>query len=247
MNRFDDTKLAGYPANMRMVAFMNEKSNDGHNLLAEMFGDNVILWGVQHVGSNVTAGAIIYNGELLEFKAGIYQPTFLIQEVGQATVVFADLSSQTIYYDRYAECGVGAGAINLTDLSRAPTAEREWRAPDNEPATVGPWTNIDFRIDQDSRGRYYFRGRLQYIGGTVTGVVLSLGRTFDPTGAFTPYLELIKSGFVFNQDEEIYSWAIQKDAKELGFYSLKLIVGIQSLVSGDILDFRGDFFDYDNT
>jgi len=235
MNRFDTTKLAGYPANMRMVAFMNEKSNDGHNLLAEMFGDNVILWGVQHVGSNVTAGAIIYNGELLEFKAGIWQSTFLVQEAGQATVVFADLSSQTIYYDRYAECGIGAGAINLTDLSRAPNAEREWG--DFAIYSVD-WTNIDLSFDKDSRGKYYIRGSAQYTGANLTNIAAYIGTIISGSGAAIN--EFFETWGLFNQDNQPFIAAIQKTNENT--YELYLLIGGLTFETNDIVYFNHEFY-----
>lgn len=236
MNTFDRTKLNGYPLNMRMISFMWDNWELATNTLAEIGGDDCILWGVQHVGSNVTKGAIIYNGELLKFNAGVWQATFLIVDTPEASVTFGDLSSQDIYTERHAECGVGAGQIDMTDLSRTPFAQREWQ--DFFSYQAG-WTNIDLQYDVDSRGKYYIRGSIQRTGGNIPGPInTEIGSIIS--GAALIVNEFYVPDVALNDSRVLYGTFINKVSSDT--HTLNVNVLATDIVTNDIFYFQQEFY-----
>ena len=83
--------------------------------LSALGGDNYILSGCVVTGSSVSAGYIVTNGELLEFKAGNLSTYFLIREIEETHNI--QEGSHTIV-TRYAEFGVGAEQIAWSSLLR---------------------------------------------------------------------------------------------------------------------------------
>lgn len=95
-----------------LLAFMQESYEEAVQAVAKIASggsDNVILYGCELSGGNVSAGWIVYDGELLEFKAGTYYDDVVIREEE------GDVSRETL---RYAECAVGSSDFSFSDLSR---------------------------------------------------------------------------------------------------------------------------------
>lgn len=88
------------------------------NKLAALGGDNYILSGCTVAGSAVSAGQLIINGELLEFKAG-NQSSYVIIRENKETHNIQEGSHTKV--TRWVEFGVGTGQIAWDSLKRVKT------------------------------------------------------------------------------------------------------------------------------
>lgn len=71
MNRLEIHRDSGFPVQRQTLEFMQEAYRSAIEHLSRTYGDRVILYGVERVGNTWTDGAIIFNGELLQFKGGV--------------------------------------------------------------------------------------------------------------------------------------------------------------------------------
>lgn len=93
------------------LSWMQDSLAEGINGLLKLLGDgNYIINGVEESGTQLTAGWIYYNGELLRFKSGAINTKFII--------VDEEVTPGTGDYDRYATPGSGVGAVNISTLQR---------------------------------------------------------------------------------------------------------------------------------
>lgn len=93
------------------LSWMQDSLAEGINGLLKLLGDgNYIINGVEVSGTQLTAGWIYYNGELLRFKSGANNTKFII--------VDEEVTPGTGDYDRYATPGSGVGAVNISSLQR---------------------------------------------------------------------------------------------------------------------------------
>lgn len=99
------------------LEFMQSSLQELQNL-SSIGGDNFILNGCVVNGAAVSAGNVVVNGELLEFKAGNESAYFVIREVIE-THQIQEGSHQVV--TRYAEFGAGAGQIEWASLVRIKT------------------------------------------------------------------------------------------------------------------------------
>lgn len=97
-----------------MLEFMQDSLAELQKLSA-IGSDNYILSGCVVNGSSVSAGYVVVNGELLEFKAGNLSAYFLIRET-ETEVAIQEGSYTKI--TRYAEFGTGGGQIAWSSLIR---------------------------------------------------------------------------------------------------------------------------------
>lgn len=93
------------------IDWMQSGMQEAINGLLKLLGDdNYILSGVEESGTQITDGWIYYNGQLLKFKGGPINTTFL--------VVDEEINEDTGDYEKYATPGGGIGEIQLSGLKR---------------------------------------------------------------------------------------------------------------------------------
>jgi len=103
----------GFPVTTTTFNFLQDAYGKAIKALTALGGDTLILEGVKVVGSNVTDGAIVYNGEYLPFIKGTFNSTVSIYEdvqqvpYNQDADNDGDLDLKRAYVQRYAKCGTG--------------------------------------------------------------------------------------------------------------------------------------------
>lgn len=112
--------LGGFPGTQYTLDFMQQSYRDAINGLAKLAGANVIVTGVENVNGTVTDGWIVYGGELLPFKGGLLQSTFIITETTEDRK-FSDDVVRQVYKTRFAR--FGSGGIAFTSLTRLKTVD----------------------------------------------------------------------------------------------------------------------------
>lgn len=114
---------SGFPATNDTWRFLRDMINQVHNLAA-LGGDNYILSGCVNDGAdNISAGWIVYNGELLPFTAGVLGAQVTIVETIGTTTYLEDLNNDGLgdvkdtYFTRVAQFGnTGVVTFNWSDL-----------------------------------------------------------------------------------------------------------------------------------
>lgn len=103
----------GFPGTTQTFDFMQKAYSDAISALTALGGDTYILKGVLRSGANVSAGAIVYQGEYLPFASGSYSEDVSIFEEVQEVIYNEDadndgnLDKKRAYVHRYAKCGTG--------------------------------------------------------------------------------------------------------------------------------------------
>jgi microcystin-dependent protein len=115
MNNIDFTNPGGFPLDTNAIDFLQVTFASSINALTALGGDNFILSGCVTVGSNVSSGWVVINGELLPFQGGIAQTKVLIRETKQP-VRFQDLILKDVYITRFVVFGTGVGEILFSTL-----------------------------------------------------------------------------------------------------------------------------------
>lgn len=115
--RLDLTHPGGVYAYQDTLKYMQDAYASNFDLLAKFVGDKVILDGVVDDGSNVSAGWISYNGELIPFTGGAKQSNVLVQDVG-TDELYDDGIERPFYYAKTAKMVNAGGTFPLTDLKR---------------------------------------------------------------------------------------------------------------------------------
>lgn len=113
--RIDFSKLGGFPATQFTFDFMQASYRNAFTALALMFGDKVILSGVDLIGAQYTDGWISIAGELMPFVGGTAQSEFIIEEI-PATRLFQNGQTNTVYFKRQAR--FGSPGIPFSQLRR---------------------------------------------------------------------------------------------------------------------------------
>jgi hypothetical protein len=112
--RIDFTKDHGLNVYQDTFDFMQKSYRDAFSALATAFGTKLILYGVQVNGGNVSDGWVVIDGELMPFIGGPIALNVVIEEI-TGDELFADGSTQTVYYTRRAKLA-NAGAFPFSDL-----------------------------------------------------------------------------------------------------------------------------------
>lgn len=111
-----NTSPAGFPLEAdATLGFTQSNLLDGILGLAKMMGESlagVILSGCTIVGSTMTDGWILYDGEVLFFEGGTVQSTWIIEET-TVSKNNQDGTSVPRYYTRKAKFGSGSGSISF--------------------------------------------------------------------------------------------------------------------------------------
>jgi hypothetical protein len=116
MNRIEIQQEQGFPVRQKTFEFMQEAYTSAIQHLCKTYGENIILYGVELVNGNRTAGAVVINGELLPFEASPDAPKIAIVETVE-NALYQDNIERPAYKTRVAKCG-DAGVIDLADLKR---------------------------------------------------------------------------------------------------------------------------------
>lgn len=128
MNRIDFTNLKGFPLCQDDLDFMNQNYLSAFAAIAKLCGSKTILWGVEHIGSNVTDGWISYNGELIQFIGGTYAAKVVITET-PVPLTFGDNVAHDVIYTKTATCGV-SGAFDYSELVPLRELQNVWMPGD---------------------------------------------------------------------------------------------------------------------
>lgn len=117
--KIDFSKLNGFGLTQYALDFLQIGSMADVGAIAKLFGNKVILYGVEDQGANVTDGYVIYNGELLPFVGGAKAPQVWVETINE-TELFGDSSLQTVYFTKRLRMG-NVGEFALTDLKKLKT------------------------------------------------------------------------------------------------------------------------------
>lgn len=116
MNILKLDNTGGLPFDEDILAFMQE-AYDLFNATGEMAGNLSILKGCEEIGSNVTDGVVVIDGEILPFKSGAKSPNVVIYE--QVTnLTFEDGVDKPVKKVRYAGFGNGTPFYPWADFKR---------------------------------------------------------------------------------------------------------------------------------
>lgn len=129
MNKqIDLTNLGGFPFEQNTLKFLQESYTGALSALAKLCGDKTILFGVEVIGSNVTAGWISYNGELMPFVGGALAAQVSI-ETSVDTALFEDNVTRDTYITKYATCA-SIGDFDFNELVPLLSLQNVWRPGD---------------------------------------------------------------------------------------------------------------------
>ncbi len=118
MNKINFNQTGGFPLSTNILSTMQDDYNLYHNY-KHLAGDNCIISGCEIIGSRVSDGVMVLNGELVPFIGGAI-PTgskvYIKEEVEKKT--FEDASIKDVIVKRKAVIGTGEGAILFSNLTR---------------------------------------------------------------------------------------------------------------------------------
>lgn len=117
--KIDYTKLNGFGLTQYALDFLQTGSIAEISAIANLFGNKIIVYGVEDQGANVTDGFVIYNGELLPFVGGAKAPQVWVETLNDVEL-FGDSSLQTVYFTKRLRMG-NIGEFPLTDLKKLKT------------------------------------------------------------------------------------------------------------------------------
>ncbi len=146
----------GFKVQNKTFEFLQNAYQSAIGHLCKMYGDNLILYGCELVGSSRTAGAVVINGELLPFEASPDNDKILIEETTQ-TVQYKSGELLPAYYTRKAKCS-STGTIDFSDLQRITTGRKkpeptQWQDVIWQPGFINPGNGImKSRIDESGKG-----------------------------------------------------------------------------------------------
>jgi hypothetical protein len=149
MNTINFSNLKGFPLTQDDLDFLQQSYLAAFNGIAKLCGDKTILAGVEHVGGAVSAGWIVYNGEMLPFVASAYAANVVIIETDTA-LTFGDNTLHDVIISRYATCGV-SGLFPFSDLVPLTSLQNIWLPGDLKMKYVDA-TYEDANFDSDGYG-----------------------------------------------------------------------------------------------
>lgn len=118
MDRFI-TEDTGYPVDIETVNFINTMVKHPTEALAAAVGDNTIISGVVDDGTNISAGYIVYGGELLAFKSGASQDRFeVVTVINDGYYDNGSAAALPVSEERFAQPTADGSAVLLNSLKR---------------------------------------------------------------------------------------------------------------------------------
>lgn len=119
MNSINWTGRSNFPLSIDSMVFLQEMIKQSATL-AEIGGDKYILSGCELEGTNVSAGYIVLNGEILPFTGGIIQEYVFIKEV-KRSVTASGYDFPDVYTSRTVEFGINDIRYKWDDFKRVQT------------------------------------------------------------------------------------------------------------------------------
>ncbi|NDW10441.1 tail fiber protein [Dysgonomonas sp. 520] len=129
MNSINFTGQDQFPLSIETMSFLQAMIMQSANL-AQLGGDTYILSGCETVGSSVSAGYVVINGEVLPFEGGTRNSTVYINEV-RRDVTASGYQFPQAYISRSVSFGLGNQQYNWTDFKRVETNAALKSAIDN--------------------------------------------------------------------------------------------------------------------
>ena len=106
--RIDFTKLEGLATYQDTLDFLQASYRDTISAIAKAFGNRVIVTGVTDQGTTFSDGWVMIDGELMPFLTGMKSDRVIVEEVSDIEV-FANGSTQTVYFTKRARLGITGG------------------------------------------------------------------------------------------------------------------------------------------
>jgi hypothetical protein len=206
--------------------------------LASLGGNNYILSGCVTTGSNVAAGTVVINGEILPFLGGAVETYVVIEETKRSVTAEGQVFEE-LYVSRSCRFGTGTGQLAWADLKRVPDVftmseaidalAQDFESHVNDHHVT--WGNVD---DKPS----IFNGQILWTGTVIVGDVTGdkiLTVNFDNLGTdayiVTGSLRSVSSNW--NNDNDVI-WM----TRNYQFDSFQLLL---HETSSDVQDLRFDY------
>lgn len=124
--RIDFTNLGGFPLEQDTLEFMQSSYRGAISALAQLTGNKVIVKGVETIGTNVTDGWIVVDGELIPFVGGnLAANVVLVDAPNVVRTTFEDGFVRDVYYTKTATCGL-VGNFAFSELVPLLTLQNMW-------------------------------------------------------------------------------------------------------------------------
>ena len=178
MDKLVIQRETGFPVQKRTFDFLQQAYGSAIGHLCRVYGDNIILYGVELVGGSLTAGAVIIDGELLPFEKSPDAPHIEVVETSE-DALYQGGERLPAYITRVAR-SAATGGVSLADLRRIKPEATEW-------VNIGA-TSTNITVIRPIRIRINEQGRVQLDGSaTITGRDLPQNRFhFSIPFAFVP-------------------------------------------------------------
>ena len=160
MNRIDFGLPEGFPVENKTFEFLQSTYTQAIRSLSLAFGDNLILHGVELQGTQRTAGAIVYNGEVIPFVSSPDAEYIVIEEQVE-TAIYQSQQVLPAYFTKTARCSAVMlpNSFLLSDLRRL----------GEKPAPTG-WQDVEYLGMYSSPGNTQMKSRIDESGkGVVFG------------------------------------------------------------------------------
>jgi hypothetical protein len=188
MNRsIDFSQLGGLYIYQDTLDFLQQAYGQALDALANIFGDKLILTGVQDQGATVNPGWVVYQGQILPFAGGLKAPNVALI-TAQSQEQYDDGSQKNAYTTNTLQF-VNQGGFPFTDLHRLPFGTATIYDGLNAVQTL-----FNYIINQESA--VILNGCTVTVTGSTlqvtTGVLLLTGAVVDTTaynGAFPAYMK----------------------------------------------------------
>ena len=114
--RIDFSFTGGFPFSQNTFDFMQSSYKDAIGALATAYGDNVIVTGIDDLGTSYSDGWVIISGVLMPFIGGAKQDKITTEEISD-TETFNDDNVRTVYYTKRAKLASLTGTA-ITSFKR---------------------------------------------------------------------------------------------------------------------------------
>jgi hypothetical protein len=117
MDYINFNQTGGFPLTQDTMDFLQNAYKNPFGALAKFIGNNAlcVIDGCIVTGSAMSSGWIAYNGEILPFQSGTVQATFLVRDL-PTNLTYQDGTPHAVVHTRFAQFGVGAGAISWNPI-----------------------------------------------------------------------------------------------------------------------------------
>ena len=157
MDKLEIQQASGFPVQKKTFDFIQKYYQDAFKNLFKMYGDNLILQGVELASDGSrTAGVVVIDGEPLPFTASAHNAKVAVVETTAESVEYQGGIVRPAYKTRTAKCD-SAGTINFSDLQRVETRLKHGYSFPN-------WTQAGYLSPCKSPGTYNMQVRIDEAG-----------------------------------------------------------------------------------